>query len=444
MHRSRICRLCGVASLVALVAAVAPASGAFASAGASPAANADPAVQWPTPDPAVQWPVPDTTDPGTDGSADPDPAVQLPPLQDPQSSTDDSLPQPDPGDPTSFPPIPDPAQQADPLSGAPVPDSASGNAAPVARGGRCHADPSAEIAAGGVWDGGGHCYIVRDGLTITTPVVVKNATFVTPELRPPSDGHVRPIIRISDTSDVALSDLTLVGANTAGAFHADMVGEAGIDILSSDRVAISDVLTWDTFGDGLTLGFQPGHGPSRDLTVNGLSIGNAGREGVTMGYVEGASLTGVDVLSSAHSAWDFESDLPFVGSGDVVVTDAVGGGGVRMIEWLSGPVTFNTPDLTGGVSLIDEAAQSGQSVSFNGGALLVRDTFHGIPPAGIWVKGPGNLQFTDATIGRRPSAQTPTGPAWLALDGAHLTFDGGSIVPPLGGNDASSTVVFTG
>ncbi len=121
---------------------------------------------------------------------------------------------------------------------------------------RCRHNPSAAIAGRGVWDGGGKCYNVRDGLTISVPVTVENATFYDPRSRPPHKGSVHPIIRIKDTSEVRLSSLTLVGTNTTGDYHADMVAEAGIDILSSDSVTITNVTTTNTFGDGLSLGFS--------------------------------------------------------------------------------------------------------------------------------------------------------------------------------------------
>lgn len=391
-------------------------------------AAADPEARSTIPDPAVQLPPPDPTA----QLPPPDPSVQLPPL-DPTGPPDASLQLTTPDPALPF-PAQDPAQQS---SGVPS-NSATSNAT-----GHCRADPSAEIAEGGVWDGGGHCYIVREGVTITAPVVVENATFYDPQSEPHPGDPVQPILRVKDTTGVQLSALTLVGTNSGGDFHAEMVGEAGFNILSSDNVTITDVSTANTYGDGLSLGFQPAHGPSQGITVNGLTVSNAGREGVTMAYVDGASMSNVDILSSAHSAWDFESDLPGVGSANVVVTHAVASGGVRFIEDLAGPVTFDSSTISGDISLIDAAALSGQPVSFVGGTLLLKNAFHGIPPAGIWVKGPGTLQFTDVTIGRQPTVDATTGPAWLAVGGAHLLFDGGSLLPPFGSNDATSTVRVT-
>jgi hypothetical protein len=279
-------------------------------------------------------------------------------------------------------------------------------------------------------------------VTISVPVTVENATFYDPRSRPPHVGGVRPIIRIKDTSGVRLSALTLIGTNIAGTHHVDLVGEAGIDILSSDQVTITDVNTTDTYGDGLTLGFQPRHGPSTNLVVNGLTVTNAGREGITLAYVTGASMTNVNVISSAESGWDFESDLRGLGSGSVVVNGAKGKG-VRLVEWLSGPITFANSQISGNITLIDQAASSGQPVAFEGGTILLDGAFHGIPPAGVWVRGPGDLTFNDVTLGRQPERRAPVGLAWLALDGARLTFDGGSQLPPLGLHDATSAVLIS-
>ncbi len=413
----------------------------------------DPAVRLPGPDPDVLLPPPDPSVqlPAPDPDVllpPPDPSVQLPA---PDPSTQSTTPTPGPSAQSTT-PTPDPSAQSTtptPALESPAPDlapqsnSVTSDSAINNGTGRCRTNPTAEIAEGGVWDGGGRCYIVREGITITSPVVVENATFYDPQSRAHPGDPVQPIIRVKDTAGVQLSSLALVGTNEVGDYHAEMVGEAGIDILSSDNVTLTDVSTTNTYGDGMTLGFQPGHAPSQGLTVNGLTVSNAGREGVTMGYVDGASMSDVTILGSAHNSWDFESDLPGVGSGNVVVTNALVDKGVRFIEDLSGPVTFDAPDISGDVSLINDAALSGQPVSFVGGTILLKHAFHGIPPAGIWVSGPGNLEFTDVVIGRQPSVDAITGPAWLAVGGAHLTFDGGSLPPPLGANDPSSTVQVT-
>jgi hypothetical protein len=246
--------------------------------------------------------------------------------------------------------------------------------------GHCRPNPSAAIAVGGVWNGGGKCYDARGGVSISVPVTVENATFYDPQSHPPHRGSVQPIIRVKDTSAVRLSSLALVGTNTSGTYHAKMVGEAGIDILSSDQVTITNVTTTDTFGDGLTLGFQPHFSPSWNLMVNGLTVIHAGRQGITMAYVNVASMSNVNLISSAEAGWDFESDVPGAGSGNVFIYSATGKG-VRIIESLSGPVAFVDSLISGNVTLINDAAASGQSVTFDGGTILLDGAFHGIPPA---------------------------------------------------------------
>jgi hypothetical protein len=104
-------------------------------------------------------------------------------------------------------------------------------------------------------------------------------------------------------------------------------------------------------------------------------------------------------------------------------------------------VTYNNSAIIGDIGLLSEAAASGQPVTFNGGTILQHNRFSGIPPAGIWVNGPGNLTFIGVTIGREVAAWLPTGSAWLAEKGAHLSFIGSTVAPPLGTNDPLSTVV---
>src|SRR5580700_92221 len=137
----------------------------------------------------------------------------------------------------------------------------------------CRRDPSSAIAAlppGAVFNGNGTCFTLRNGLEITTPdVTVENATFNDRLSGERSDGGVKPIVRIKDSPGVTLSNLVLNGRNFTGRYHANLVGQEGVQVLSSANVSLTNITTNYTFGDGLILGFQPGHPPSTNVTVNG-------------------------------------------------------------------------------------------------------------------------------------------------------------------------------
>jgi hypothetical protein len=301
------------------------------------------------------------------------------------------------------------------------------------------------LPAGSTFYGSG-CYLVPDGITITRPITIDGGTYedlatgVT--AGPGQRSRVQPIIHIVDTHDVTIENVNLVGAHTDTSFHRNLVGQAGIDMLSSSQVAITNVAISDTYGDGLTFGFQPRYPPNTNIQVNGLTISNAGRQGVTMAYITQSTLNHVTVASATEESWDFESDIPNIGSGNITLNDPVWTQGFRVVESLSGPITVNNANGSKHITLMNEAAASGQSVTFNGGTVTLRTNDHGTPPAGIYVTG-GRMTFNGTTIDAMATKQRARGRAWVVIDGGHLAFNHSTISAPVGANDAMSTVTVT-
>ncbi len=314
----------------------------------------------------------------------------------------------------------------------------------------CGPDPSAAIEAlpdGGVWNGGGKCYVMSNaGIVINQPVTVENASFTNPQKLTQGEPHtdfMHPFITVNSTSNVTLANLTLTGENATPSYHGlPWVAEEGIKLNSSHDVSISNITTNNTFGDGLIFDQASGKGPCQDITVNNYTVNTTGRQGVTIGSIENSTLNNVHIGHTAESGWDFESDSA-AGSGNITVNNA-SGAGVHMNEPLFGPVTFNNPDIRRGhVWMLSAAAASGQPVTFNGGTILLRLYDNGSPPAGITVQGPGHLTFNDVKIGNVRSAyERPHGASWNATDGAHITFNNSTPTGPAGSNDATSTVTF--
>src|SRR6202011_6071120 len=175
----------------------------------------------------------------------------------------------------------------------------------------CKPDPAAAIAAlpsGGVFNGSG-CYKTA-GILITKPVTIDGGTFIDPVVTELTHGYdgIEPIIRIKDTSGVTVQNVTVTGLNSDGGYHRDLVGQEGIRVLSSANITLTNIITNNTFGDGLILGFQPGRPRSTNITVNGLVVNSAGRQGVTVAYATNSTLNDVTINSSADAGWDFESD----------------------------------------------------------------------------------------------------------------------------------------
>lgn len=306
---------------------------------------------------------------------------------------------------------------------------------------RCHADPAAAIAAlpaGATFYGSG-CYTTL-GIELTKPITINGGTYNDPVTLGAS-APVHAVFTVSKTNNVTVENVTINGQNAGGDYHGSpMVGEEGIRVISSSGIRLTNITTNDTFGDGLMLGFAPRQPPNTNIAVNGYTITNAGRQGVTVDYVNGAQLDGVTVNSSADAGIDFESDGS-PSSGNVTFNYAnVHHGGVWLQEPLSGPVAFNQSNISTHVVERGAAAASGQSVTFTGGSLTINRMIHGTPPGGIWIDGPGSLSFTDVPIGRVPGAADATGLAWVVENGGHLILHRCPTTPPLGVADSASRV----
>ncbi len=296
---------------------------------------------------------------------------------------------------------------------------------------------------------GSGCYRT-EGIVITKPVTINGGTYdnhANADSKDPANdewakGSVRPFFLIMRTSNVTISNVVLNGLNADGGYHGlPWVNEEGVKILSSAYVTLNNVTTNNTYGDGLMLGFEPGHPPTSNLTVNGYTINKAGRQGVTLAYATQSTLNDVSINSAADAAWDFESDLTGIGAGNITINRPGGRkGGVLMQGTLAGPITFNDSAFTGDIQLVRAAAQSGQPVTFNRGTVVMRNRFTGTPPAGIWVSGPGRLTFNGVQFPRRSAFGPPISGAWAAINGAQLTFNHSMVVAPLGVNDATSKV----
>ena len=285
----------------------------------------------------------------------------------------------------------------------------------------------------------GACYLVNEGVQITHPVSLDGGTFRDDSTTHPAAnlGELRPVIRIFDTTGVTLSNLTAVGANTVGAFHSSLVTEAGVKIVSSSHVTITNVTTVNTFGDGLELVADLTNHittPVTGLLVNGFTTVNAGRQGITLAEVNGATFDNVQIISPADSGFDFESDLPKLGSGNVTVTGCTYQHGVNMVELLTGPVSFHNCTGTSFVTL--GSPESPQPVTFTGGSLAC---FEADPHPCITQRG-GNLTFSHMAVNRHKLGVRTTEPIWSVTMDGHLTFDTTSVEVPFGTVASGSTL----
>jgi len=296
-------------------------------------------------------------------------------------------------------------------------------------GNHCQSDPSALIAAlpsGGTFHGTG-CYTVPNGIVIARPHVTIDGGFY---YDPTKRGHgIQPIIKILQVSGTTIENVALAGANVSGGTRARLVGEAGIKTESSSDTTITNVVTSNTFGDGLELWFAgPHHPATTDTTVNGLTVVQAGRLGVTPAFVYGLNMNDVNVVSSAGPGIDFESDSPDVGSGNVAISNSTFQF-VNLVESWSGPITFTNCALRGHIVV----GNAPGAITINGGSFAIPHRMHGTPSAGIQMTGPRGpvtapaavLTLNGVTITRGgPTASEPDapylGPNWYV--GSHQTL----------------------
>jgi hypothetical protein len=293
----------------------------------------------------------------------------------------------------------------------------------------CNSDPSALISAlpwGGTFHGHG-CYSVNNGIKITKPVTLDGGIYIDSNTTPPPfTGHgqpqLNPIIDVVSTGHVTLENLVVQGTNADGSYHPALVGQAGIKLQSTRNTVITNVTTSHTFGDGLELWFdtRPGYGyPVTDLTVNGLTVWEAGRQGITFGNVSGATLNNVRVLQAADSGIDFESDLPHVGSGNVTIANSTicycgARTSINSIDYLSGPVQLTNDTLAG--HFVVENPQSANGFTMTGGSLALPRVSPGTPPSGIFASRGAHIRFIEVKFSLLPGTNRPDGRNLLSTD----------------------------
>ena len=288
------------------------------------------------------------------------------------------------------------------------------------------------------------CYLVPDGILLSKPITIIGGTFYDPlverltNVRP--YGALHPIIFIKNTSHVTLSGVSVLGANTNGGYHADLVGEAGVKIMSSSDLVLTGVSAKNTFGDGLELvaDFTDHiNTPVNRLSVDGFSTIDAGRQGITVAELTNSTLNNLNVISPADSGIDFESDLPYQGSGNVAITNCVNEAGFNMVEYYTGPITVT--NCTGFHHVTLRTDQKITPITFVGGTLTCK---RAVPQPCIDVTG-GSLTFTGVTIARMPGVIKISTPVWSVERAGTLRFDRSPIETGFGTVIDTASVNFT-
>lgn len=299
-------------------------------------------------------------------------------------------------------------------------------------------DPGAQIEglASGTIFGGTGCNFTVTGVLIPSGVTLDGGRYT-------STTTTAPILEAKGVTGVTLEDLAVVGSDPSHVGNASTAPQEGISLRTASNVTISHVTTANTAGDGLTIFKEAGGGPSSNVTVSYLAVNGAGRYGISPAAVDTGSFDHVSIANANVGAFDWESDVPGLGSSNVTISDSTWTGIDNSIEPLDGTIAY-VGDTATGRMVVNDTKGTG-TVTWTGGSVtLPRNAASGKWTGGIIQTG-GNLSFIDASIARPPVKGThggnvPNGPAYAVTSGGHLVLDHTTVAGPPGIHDSTSTV----
>jgi hypothetical protein len=253
--------------------------------------------------------------------------------------------------------------------------------------------------------------------------------------------HMAPIIVVDRVNDVTLSDLQIYGEHTnLGTGGRYQASQAGIRLRSANNVTISNVQTFNTWGDGLeTTRNAPvprlDNLPVMYLNVEGFTSTNAGRDCFTGGELQDSVVNHITCINSARTPINFESDSPLIGSGyDIIANCNVRR--INFVEYVSGPIGVS--NCTGLLGMLIHR----KGVVLPAVITVSNSTFacHRASPVPCISQQGGNVVLDQDTIGREAGTSPTRDPALSVTDHASMSVVGSSIVPAVGTADSTSTL----
>jgi hypothetical protein len=303
----------------------------------------------------------------------------------------------------------------------------------------------AAAPVGATWNGEGATYIVNEGISVPHAMTLTDATLVdqTAWANLPTL-HMAPIITVNRVNDVTLSDLMIYGAHTAlGTGGRYQASQAGIRLRSANNVTITQVQTFNTWGDGLETTRNSDVSrldnlPVMYLNVEGFTSTNAGRDCFTGSELQDSWVNGITCINSARTAINFETDSPTSGSGNDIISNC-NAPHINIIEYVYGPI-----DVTGctGVQgmLIHRRDYVTPAV-----VTVSNTTFgcHRASPVPCVSQEGGAVVLDHDTIGREKGTSKTTDPALSVTDDGSMSVVDSTIVPAVGGADSTSRLTIT-
>jgi hypothetical protein len=277
----------------------------------------------------------------------------------------------------------------------------------------------------------GACYLVDEGIKLSAPsgLTISGGTWEDGTV-PQSGGNAKalnPVIWLVGGTDVALENMTIVGKNPGGYLPAGAF-VAGIRSDGVIGLNISGVSVDSVYGDGIELAPLRAQGdigstilnPTKDVTMNDISIVGSGRQGITLASVSGAVISSVRLAHVGLDVFDVEADQWDEGARNVTIngcTVGAGNGGLFFANGGSGGGSPWTQNIT-----VENCTMSSQEA---GDAILIQT------PADQPTRGP--FTFTDDTLRCGASAYV----ACVEVTGGNVSINQSTLIVPPGAAHAT-------
>lgn len=207
----------------------------------------------------------------------------------------------------------------------------------------------------------GACYLVNGGIKLKDPdgLTVYGGQFhsaVVPrdENGQPASDKGRPVFTVIGGSHVTLESMQISGVNPGG-YHPRLAFAGGIEFEGTSNALVEGVTISHTYGDGITLAPLRGGAdnksgtilaPSTDITIDGVTVNGAGRQGVTFASISGAQVRDVILENIGLNTFDMEADQSNEGASNVVIDGCLASGGAVFFANGGAGSAVGTRDIT--------------------------------------------------------------------------------------------------
>lgn len=277
----------------------------------------------------------------------------------------------------------------------------------------------------------GACYEVNEGIRLKKP---QGLTVYGGEFRStavprdqkgqPASAKGYPVFTVLGGSHVTLESMQIEGANPGG-YHPRLAFAGGIELEgTADAVIRGDTIS-HTYGDGITLaplrgGADHNSGeiiaPTVNVTIDGVTVDGAGRQGLTFASVDGAQVSDVILKNIGIDTFDFEGDQTGEGASSVTIDGCLASGGAIFFANGGASNAVSTHDIT--------VENCTMSVPQSGSAILI--VRHGGGGKANRLRGP--FLFKSDVLRCGASAYV----GCVQLHGANVTISDSQLLFPAG------------